>query len=43
MEKRYQGKWNTIMIGDYCWCLKMDHDKAINRMSRKRHFIQYVP
>jgi hypothetical protein len=21
LEKRYQGKWSTSMLGDYCWML----------------------
>jgi hypothetical protein len=21
MEKRYEGKWNPSMLGDYCWTL----------------------
>jgi len=24
MEKRYQGKWTSSMLADYCWTLKMD-------------------
>ncbi|MGR0202217.1 hypothetical protein, partial [Klebsiella pneumoniae] len=24
MEQRYQGKWNTTMMADYCWNLKRD-------------------
>ena len=24
MEKRYQGKWNSSMLADYCWTLKRD-------------------
>lgn len=24
MEKRYQGKWNPIMLADYCWTLRRD-------------------
>jgi len=24
MEKRYQGKWNCAMLGDYCWTLARD-------------------
>jgi len=20
MEKRYQGRWNTNMMANYCWC-----------------------
>jgi hypothetical protein len=24
MEKRYQGKWTSSMLADYCWKMKMD-------------------
>ena len=24
MEKRYQGKWTSSILADYCWTLKMD-------------------
>ena len=24
MEKRYQGKWTSCMLADYCWTLKKD-------------------
>jgi len=24
MEKRYQGKWNCVMLADYCWTLARD-------------------
>jgi len=24
MEKRYQGKWTSIMLADYCWRVKRD-------------------
>jgi hypothetical protein len=24
VETRYQGKWNPIMLADYCWTLKRD-------------------
>jgi len=24
MEKRYQGKWSSSMLADYCWTLKRD-------------------
>ena len=24
VEKRYQGKWTSSMLADYCWTLKMD-------------------
>jgi len=24
MEKRYQGKWTSSMLADYCWTVKME-------------------
>jgi hypothetical protein len=24
MEKRYQGKWTSSMLAEYCWTLKSD-------------------
>lgn len=41
METRYQGRWDTHMMADYCWCLKRDMTAAsynYNRKSRKRSF-----
>jgi len=28
MEKRYQGKWTSSMLADYCWTLKRDVPEA---------------
>ena len=28
MEKRYQGKWTSIMLADYCWRVKRDVPEA---------------
>jgi len=28
MEKRYQGKWTSRMLADYCWTLKRDVPEA---------------
>lgn len=41
MEKRYQGKWNTSLIADYCWIFKKDdpfkvHKKKKSKVSRER-------
>jgi hypothetical protein len=36
MEKRYQGKWNTNMMADYCWMLKRDTAKEGNSRKSKR-------
>ncbi|GBM90320.1 hypothetical protein AVEN_116310-1 [Araneus ventricosus] len=39
MERRYQGKWNAIMIADYFWMLQRDNPcKVYNRKSDKRTF-----
>lgn len=39
MEDRYQGRWDTHMMADYCWNLKRDcSNKVHSRMSRKRSF-----
>ena len=31
MLKRYQGKWTSSMLADYCWTLKRDLTDAKNR------------
>lgn len=28
MERRYQGKWSTSMLADYCWSLQRDEPHA---------------
>ena len=28
MEKRYQGKWSSGMMADYCWALKKNVTQA---------------
>lgn len=39
MEKRYQGRWDVAMMGDYIWCLIRDDDKLHKRKSRSSvHF-----
>ena len=39
METRYQGRWNTVMMADYCWNLKKDFPAAEHsRSSKKRKF-----
>ena len=38
MEDRYQGRWDTHMMADYCWNLKRDCSKIHSRISRKRSF-----
>ncbi|KAI6648986.1 hypothetical protein LOD99_6869 [Oopsacas minuta] len=40
IEHRYQGKWNSSMIADYCWCLKRNRPDVLHkRKSRKRQFL----
>jgi hypothetical protein len=28
MKKRYQGKWTSVILVDYCWTLKRDVPEA---------------
>lgn len=40
MEERYQGKWDTHMMADYCWNLLRDCPKKPHcRSSKKRSFL----
>ena len=40
IEHRYQGRWNTNMMADYCWCLQRDNpDYNYSRASKKRKFL----
>ena len=40
MEIRYQGRWDAVMMADYCWCLKRDNPAAQHtRCTKKRKFI----
>ena len=40
METRYQGRWDTRMMADYCRSIKRDNPKANNsRQSRKRKLL----
>lgn len=38
MEDRYQGRWDTHMMADFCWSLKRECLKVHSRKSRKRSF-----
>jgi hypothetical protein len=39
MEKRYQGRWDVAMMGDYIWSLIRDDDKLYKRKSHANvHF-----
>ena len=33
MERRYQGKWSSSILADYCWCLQR-HDPDVHRKRR---------
>ncbi|GFT66743.1 uncharacterized protein TNCV_1395061 [Trichonephila clavipes] len=39
MEERYQGRWDSHMMADYCWSLQRDLPKVVHsRKSYKRSF-----
>ncbi|GFU97438.1 uncharacterized protein TNCV_1912931 [Trichonephila clavipes] len=39
MEERYQGRWDSHMMADYCWSLQQDLPKVVHsRKSYKRSF-----
>ena len=39
MESNYQGKWNPVMMGDFCWMLLRDIPGAkYTRSSKRTHF-----
>jgi hypothetical protein len=39
MERRYQGRWNVNMMGDYCWTLHREiPETSHNRKSNIRSF-----
>ena len=39
MESRYQGRWDAVMMADYCWTLKRDLPTIqYSRTSTKRKF-----
>lgn len=41
MEERYQGRWDSNMMADYCWSLMRDIPQAVHRRSsKKRSFMQ---
>ena len=39
LEERYQGRWDTKMMTDYCWSLKKEENRNHFRQSRKRKFL----
>jgi len=36
MEKRYQGKWSTSMLADYCWTLGRNAPEQLHKRQAKR-------
>ena len=39
MESRYQGRWDAVMMADYCWTLRRDLPTTqYSRTSTKRKF-----
>jgi hypothetical protein len=44
MESRYQGRWSTVMLADYCWTLQRDLPKAVyKRTSTAKRFKKNSP
>lgn len=40
MEERYQGRWDSNMMADYCWSLMRDIPEAVHqRSAKKRKFM----
>ena len=39
MEERYQGRWDAVMLADYCWSIKRDSIATHSRKSLKRKFM----
>lgn len=38
MERRYQGRWNTSMMADYCWMLCRESTEKHKRKSKRQTF-----
>ena len=36
MEKRYQGKWSTSMLADYCWTLARNAPEQLHKRQARR-------
>lgn len=36
MEERYQGRWDSNMMADYCWSLVRDNPEAVHQRSAKK-------
>ena len=41
MEARYQGRWGTVILADYCWTLKRDIPAADHSRRSKRSCILF--
>ena len=39
MEERYQGRWNAVMLANYCWSIKHDSVATLSRKSLERKFM----
>ena len=39
MEERYQGRWDAVMLADYCWSIKRDSVATHSRKSLKHKFM----
>ena len=42
MEKRYQGKWNTSMLADYCWTVTRDASDDHYKRQEKKQRIELI-
>ena len=36
LEVCYQGRWDAIMLADYCWSIKRDNAGALHQKIRKK-------
>ncbi|QQP52525.1 Uncharacterized protein FKW44_004703, partial [Caligus rogercresseyi] len=41
IEERYQGRWDAVMMADYCWSLKRDNTAAAHTRESKKH--RFIP
>ena len=39
MEERYQGRWDAVVLADYCWSIKRDSVDTHRRKSLKPKFM----
>ncbi|QQP40132.1 Uncharacterized protein FKW44_014077 [Caligus rogercresseyi] len=35
IEERYQGRWDAVMMADYCWSLKRDKQQLLTHGNRR--------